>query len=89
MCDEGFGYKESYRVRTRSSGARTVAATAEAATAIARDTSGEGLSATSKPPIAPATTSLAFPDNAAGSGRFSNAERRLLVQPSKALTRTL
>lgn len=79
----------AYRVRTRSSGARSRPAIAAEATAMANEASGEGLSATSRAPIAPATTSLALPARAAGSGRFKRAESKLLVQLSTALDRTL
>lgn len=83
------GVEQTYRVRTRSRGARSRPAIAEAATAIASEVRGDGLSATLRPPRAPATTSLGSPAKAAGSGRFNKAESRLLVQLSTALPRTV
>jgi hypothetical protein len=72
------------RVRTRSRGARRVAAMAVAATATPSDVNGFGLSSTSRPPIP-----LPAAPTSPGSGMFSNAEIRLLNQPSVVFSRKL
>ena len=79
----------THLVRTRSRGASSKAAIAEAATAMPNEANGEGLSATSRPPIAPATTSAGTDASEDGSGKSNRADNRFRVQPSTALTRTL
>lgn len=72
------------RVRTRSRGARRVAAMAVAATATPRDVNGFGLSSTSRPPMP-----LPAAPTSPGSGMLSSAEIRLLNQPSVVLSKKL
>ena len=72
------------RVRMRSSGARSVAAMAVAATATPSDMRGEGLSIISRPPMP-----LAEVPRRPGSGTLSRAESMLRVQLSVVLSRKL
>ena len=72
------------RVRTISRGARRVAAMAVAATATPREVRGLGLSRISSPPIP-----LPAEPTSPGSGMFSKADIRLLIQPSVVLRRKL
>lgn len=75
---------DMYLVRTMSRGARTSPATPAATTAVPSDASGEGLSIMSRPPTLPPV-----PESKPGSGRLSTAEKRLRVQVSIVLRRTL
>lgn len=72
------------RVRTRSRGARRVAAMAVAATATERDMSGLGLSMMSRPPIP-----LAVVPMMPGSGTLRRADSALRSQLSVVLSRKL
>jgi hypothetical protein len=82
--------KKTYLVLTRSRGASKSAAIPEAATAIPKEAMGHELSATFQPPIkTPATASCEAEPATAASGKSNNADNKLRVQPSVALSRIL